>query len=233
MGNRKPGENVLVVFDVGGTLADLNALAMRSLHEMCPHLRGMVWSEIVEVVARDHDSYSMSVFDLDIVSMSALVAGHCEPAAALDAYRSRVLDGLRSIVLPRRVFCTLRGMGARIAVATNGTIDSTGRILGGLGVDQDVADRDRYVSEAFGVLKSTGVIHSAIREDNSALNIVCVGDSIVEDLRPAVLAQMRPVWMVGFLEAGVLLGAPPPETMRIRSIAEVPEIVAGQVETTR
>jgi FMN phosphatase YigB (HAD superfamily) len=215
----------LIMCDLGGTLADLHSIGLSALSEVL----GRVVSdeELMSSVRRSGDP-AFSYFFLDRHAMARLVRVDKLQSGVpeiLEGYRRIVLSVLAGLSTPHQVLCSLKTAGFTLGIATNGTVESTFAILRALRIREYVADKYILISERFGSLKSAGAIHSYAKRAFAGGMIYGVGDSVTEDLWPASAAGIVPVWVTHYCTSEELLRLPPPETLRIELLSDIPSAI--------
>ncbi len=199
---------------------DLDRIALLALNKL-DLLTGPITARDMVKAGVRFNGFDFSFFFLNVQAMAAIRGVGGRPEAALRKYRALALRMLREAVDVRPVLSVLTRLGG-VSIATNGTIQATRAILRAMKISDLIPRGEVYTSEEYGAMKSEGVIHRAIRQRWGDRSIWAVGDSIKQDLRPASAAGMLPVWVTEFCTEEELREMPPPGTVRIKSISELP-----------
>lgn len=143
----------------------------------------------------------------------------------LELYESTLMASLTLKPGARELLQTLKGLGKRIVVVTEGPQDAQERTLRGLGLEALV---DRLATtNAFGVSKVDGMLGRVLTEEGlQADEVVYVGDSLERDVVPGRREGMVVVHYMEGLEGGVALGTE--GEVRVYSLAVLQKLFLGE-----
>lgn len=185
------GSERVIVLDLGGTIGDFHRIAEECLVEIGIGSPRTI-SEKICGLSIDPQPWKFSYLFLSEYTLSQLATGSINTSDILEKYRDEVRLRLRKL-RPRleRIFSDLAINNYHLVVATNGTIEATNCILKETGLFGYV--EGVYTSEQFRNLKKGGQLHRAIAEEYQEYPQVMLGNSIEEDILPALESNMEAI----------------------------------------